>query len=281
MRVTLLGTAAAEAIPALWCECEVCRTAAARGGKELRRRCSYLIDDDTLVDFGPDAFWQSIDFKIDLTRIRRIIFTHPHSDHLNPVDLSWRRPGLSRVTQQLQVVASQPLFDYLFNHFVRHFKDRDPEALLELLKIERRLVSAGTLQQVDDITLLPLAANHAPGLEPLIYLIERRGRRLLIANDTGWLADEAWEALAGRRLDAAIIESTCGKLGADVRNDHMGLNVTVEFRDKLREIGCLDENSQVITNHFSHNGGMNHDEMVERYGQHGIVVAYDGMRLEV
>ena len=37
----------------------------------------------------------------------------------------------------------------------------------------------------------------------------------------------------------------------------------------------------VVTNHFSHNGGMNHTEMVEAYGRHGIAVAYDGMTLEV
>ena len=50
MKVQFLGTAAAEGIPAIWCECEVCRKAKELKGKELRRRCSYLIDTDTIVD---------------------------------------------------------------------------------------------------------------------------------------------------------------------------------------------------------------------------------------
>ena len=72
MKLTFLGTAAAEGMPALWCECPTCAEAKKLGGKEIRRRCSYLLDGDTLIDFGPDAFWQSIEFNIDLTAIDRI-----------------------------------------------------------------------------------------------------------------------------------------------------------------------------------------------------------------
>ena len=39
MKLKFLGTGAAEAIPALWCECELCQNAIRKGGKELRRRC--------------------------------------------------------------------------------------------------------------------------------------------------------------------------------------------------------------------------------------------------
>lgn len=61
MKIKVLGSAAAECCPALWCECEFCEKARNEGGKNLRRRTSYLIDDDTLVDLGPDFFWQSSD----------------------------------------------------------------------------------------------------------------------------------------------------------------------------------------------------------------------------
>ena len=45
MKITYLGTAAAEAIPALFCNCEWCRRAAANGGKDVRTRSQALIDD--------------------------------------------------------------------------------------------------------------------------------------------------------------------------------------------------------------------------------------------
>ena len=65
MRIQILGSAAAEAVPALWCECECCEYARKHGGKDIRRRCSYWVDDDTLADFGPDANWQSVACGID------------------------------------------------------------------------------------------------------------------------------------------------------------------------------------------------------------------------
>ena len=33
MKITFLGTAAAEGIPALWCECPICQQAKELGGK--------------------------------------------------------------------------------------------------------------------------------------------------------------------------------------------------------------------------------------------------------
>ena len=60
------------------------------------------------------------------------------------------------------------------------------------------------------LELLPLRANHAPGLDALIYVFRRGGKSILIANDTGWLCDESWKLLEGMKLDAAVIESTGG-----------------------------------------------------------------------
>ena len=278
MKLTFLGTAAAEAIPALWCECAVCAKAKARGGREIRRRCSYLIDSDTMVDFGPDAFWQTTAFDIDLVNLKRIVFTHPHEDHLDPVELFWRlSPGFSVVTKMLTIIGSRPVFDRILKQLG---PNGDPKTF-ERFHIKPQVVSAGVPCSDDDLTLLPLAANHAPGLEPLVYVITRGGRSLLIANDTGWLPDASWKALEGVRLNAAVIESTCVLKGADCRDGHMGMNATVAFRDRLQEMGCLAPGAAVVTNHFSHNGGLNHAEMVEAYGRHGIAVAYDGMTLEV
>ena len=58
MILKVLGSAAAEAVPALWCECDTCRVARKNGGKDIRRRSSYLLDKDTIIDFGPDAFYR-------------------------------------------------------------------------------------------------------------------------------------------------------------------------------------------------------------------------------
>ena len=277
MKLTFLGTAAAEAIPALWCECEVCRKAKERGGREIRRRCSYLLDGDTLIDFGPDAFWQSVEFGIDLLKIERIIFTHAHEDHLNPVDLFWRfPPWFSHVSKPLAVIGSRRIFGTIIAHAgaagVSDFK----ELYLHPVPAEpgKPLVSG-------DLELLPLRADHDPDSDPLVYVIKRGGKSVLIANDTGWLPEESWKLLDGVKLDAAVIECTCGIQGAPCRVYHMGAETTLAFRNRLLESGSLAPDAPVAVTHFSHNGGANHDELVKFFAPHGMEVGWDGFTLEV
>ncbi len=275
MRLTILGTAAAEAVPALWCECNICATARQRGGKDLRRRSCYLLDDDTMIDFGPDAFWQATQFNINLPALQRLIFTHPHIDHLNPTELCWRRRGFSKVTRPLTVIGPVTVFQAIMAHAATH------GTACDLTELHIRRVDAGHGREITDgdLTLLPIAANHAPGKSPLIYVLRRGGKSLLIANDTGWLADESWELLRHQTLDAAVIECTSSINFPDQRNGHMGANVTVAFRDRLRDLGCLKPDATVVTNHFSHNGNSLHQDLEAFFTPKGIAVAYDGMAI--
>ncbi len=56
MKVTYLGTGAAEGIPALFCNCEYCKSVKKRGGKEVRSRAQVIVDGELSIDFPPDAF---------------------------------------------------------------------------------------------------------------------------------------------------------------------------------------------------------------------------------
>ncbi|MBS1370062.1 MAG: MBL fold metallo-hydrolase [Lentisphaeria bacterium] len=278
MKLTFLGTAAAEGIPALWCECEVCRKAKTLGGKEIRRRCSYLLDGDTLIDFGPDAYWQSIAFGIDLTAIDRIVFTHSHSDHLNPADVYWRRsPYFSQVTKPLTVIGDRRIFSTIIEHAAKG------GAVSDLAELFIRPVHARSGERLKDgdLELLPLRANHDRHSDPLVYVFTRGGKSIFVANDTGWLSEESWKLLEGVKLDAAVIESTGGLKGADWRDGHMGANTSVAFRKRLVEMGCLAPDAPAVVNHFTHNCGANHDDLVKFFTPHGIEVACDGFTLEV
>ena len=51
MRLTYLGTAAAEGFPAIFCNCEYCNEARRLGGKNIRTRSQALVNDDLLIDF--------------------------------------------------------------------------------------------------------------------------------------------------------------------------------------------------------------------------------------
>ena len=84
MKVQWLGTAAAEGWPALFCRCEACRKAVQLGGKNIRMRASALVDDELLIDAGPDLYAQKLRFGLDLSVVRTILITHEHSDHFLP-----------------------------------------------------------------------------------------------------------------------------------------------------------------------------------------------------
>lgn len=52
MKVTYLGTAAAERVPAIFCNCRICRHAMEKKGREIRTQTQALLDDGKLlIDF--------------------------------------------------------------------------------------------------------------------------------------------------------------------------------------------------------------------------------------
>ena len=55
MKIQFMGTAAAEGAPALFCVCDHCRYARARGGREIRSRAGSIVDGRLKLDFGPDS----------------------------------------------------------------------------------------------------------------------------------------------------------------------------------------------------------------------------------
>ncbi len=50
MKLTYLGTAAAEGWPAVFCNCPCCRQARVLGGKDIRTRSQALVNEDLLLD---------------------------------------------------------------------------------------------------------------------------------------------------------------------------------------------------------------------------------------
>ncbi len=279
MRIQILGSAAAERFPGLWCECEHCRKARRNGGKDIRRATAYWLDGDTLIDFGPDIHWQVTDFNIDLCAIRRVIFTHSHSDHLSPIEFLWRKNGgFSRVTHTVDLFGPASAFAAILKHAAEHASFLSLE---DDLNLRPHPLSHGQEVQDGDLSILPLDADHAPGKQPFIYLLSRGGRSVLIGNDSGWFLPRTWDALSGRSIDLAILDCTYGILNPDHRHGHMGAGAVVETANRLREMGCLKPGSRCVANHFSHNGGGGQREFEAFFTPHGIETGYDGLTIEV
>lgn len=90
MKVTVLGSAAAECIPALFCNCPTCKKAAEKGGKDIRTRAQVLVNEDLMIDWPADAYLHKLQSGADFSKIETLLVTHSHSDHFRPLDLCLR-----------------------------------------------------------------------------------------------------------------------------------------------------------------------------------------------
>lgn len=90
MKITYLGTAAAEGFPAVFCNCKHCQDAKRLGGKNIRTRSQALINDDLLIDLPADTYSHFLCNNIDGDRIKYLLVTHSHSDHFYEKELAIR-----------------------------------------------------------------------------------------------------------------------------------------------------------------------------------------------
>src|SRR5579871_1077176 len=136
MIITFLGTAAANAFPEAFCRCQNCAQARRLGGRSLRKRSAALINDDLLIDLGPDIMAASQMYKRPLHDVCYCLQTHPHADHLDLSHLLSRSPAYGVVgAPVLHFYASRETLERATETFARDFADYrllSPEAETQL-----------------------------------------------------------------------------------------------------------------------------------------------------
>ena len=132
----------------------------------------------------------------------------------------------------------------------------------------------------DGYNITPLSATHGAA-EAIFYMIEKDGKAMLYAHDTGIFPDETWEFLEKTDVKFDLISLDCTNgLKESKYPGHMGLALDVTVRDRLKEMGKVDDSTVCVINHFSHNGLVGYDEMVPLAEKEGFVVSYDGLEIE-
>jgi hypothetical protein len=86
--------------------------------------------------------------------------------------------------------------------------------------------------------------------------------------------------LAGRQLDALVIECSDGKNKTPYVG-HMDLAQCVEVVGRLRSSGALRTGAQVVTTHHTAGGDLTHSELEEVLRPYDIVPGFDGMVIEI
>lgn len=277
LTITFLGTAAAEGIPAIFCNCPTCVAARKSRGKDLRTRSQILIGDDLLVDFPPESYIHSVQYGFDLSRVKTVLFTHSHMDHCAPADFVLRGAPYAQnmVAPALDIYGNADVLDVFAEQTRRELRPTiAPTLRLHLTKPYDTFA-------IDDYTVTALPACHNKNQVCLVYLIQAGGKAFLQLNDTGVLPDEVFDRLAARNvhLDAVAFDCTYGneRRGAGAR--HMGLLDAVDTREQLRARNLVDGNTQYILTHISHNAGLSHAALVDLAAPLNFTVAYDGLKL--
>ena len=285
MEILFMGTAAAEGVPALFCECEICKNARVVRGKEVRGRSGSLIDGKLKVDFGPDSFKQMLDYDVDYTHMHSLLVTHSHEDHFAIGDILCRRKGFGQVSDPvpLTVYGNGAVGDMLAPYLC------DRIAFRQMKPFESVAIEGYTVTALEAVHCLSSAENakwpvefdgksYTRSEEALFYLIEKDGKSLLYAHDTDEFTPADMEFLKGKKIDMITLDCTNGAYFFDYIG-HMSAEDNMRLRDRLIEIGAADEHTVFVANHFSHNGLVKHEELEEKMP--GFIVSYDGLKLKI
>jgi len=294
MRFTFLGTAASEQYPAIFCRCEYCQRARELGGRNVRVCSSAHLAPDCMIDFNTGTVTRAQEFGIPLADAQYVLVTHAHGDHFSPAVLRCRRMNPGATLPPTEENRRKP--DYMGVRFCelpmlhvygdervcqglrKDGVDPDPEVLR---LVSHRLDYFETFD-AGDMRCVALKANHtdAPQQAGLNYIIQRGGRTILYALDTGWFLDETLAKICEFRYDLVVLEGTFG-LGREDPQQHFNLALVEKAYALFRERGLLKNGAPFCVSHLCPHWTPPHDDIAPIYAEKGITIAYDGLSLDI
>ncbi|WMJ22485.1 MBL fold metallo-hydrolase [Paludicola sp. MB14-C6] len=277
MKLTYFGTAAAEGWPALYCNCDSCKTARKLKGKDIRTRCQALVNDDLLLDFPPDTYLHVLNYGLDLDKVTDIVVTHAHEDHLYVQDLANRQIGYCpvRAPHMLNLHGNERVKE-LFDDLHKLPYNESLETVVQMHVLEEYKP-----YKIANYTVYPMVADHSNLEKCFIYVIvDQDGKSLLYAHDTGYLKEEVWEFLKKFKLDLVSLDCNHGKLESE--RNHMGIECCAKVKQRLIDGGYTKPDTKFVVHHFSHNCKfLSHEEIEQAASKYGFLVSYDTMQVEV
>ena len=249
MKLKFLGTGAAEGIPNFGCTCVRCQLARKEKGPNSRRRASLLVeaaDQRLLLDVPPEISQQLNHAEVyDLTAI---LLSHEHHDHIG---------GLIEFEFWQQVLPVFAGYDVLTKLLLTpRFKKR---ALLSGFQAQTRL-------HFGDLTVMPFKVIHHVSCYG--FVIESEGARLVHFTDSDFKLSNLHRSLI-RDADVVIFHTPT----YEEHRHHLSVkNVIALAKDWSLK--------QTVITHINHHN-LSHEELEEKLAPEGIIVAYDGLVLEI
>lgn len=254
MEVLFLGTSAGWPFPRLNCSCNIC---VSRDPKDKRLRPSLLINEELLLDAGPDIYHELIRAHTDLSKLKALAITHGHHDHIFGLhDL----PKLyERKYQEIPVFLTVPTLNAVKRIFTF------PLSPLKLTVVkENETFEFGNYK----ITFVPVEHSSTPA-----YAIKVKADKLLAyIPDFRRILPSNEKTL--RDLNFLILDgSSLSRIGQ--AKGHITIEEGIEIGRKLKA-------KEVFFTHIGHKVLPHKDleEFVQAKGGQNFHIAYDGLEIE-
>lgn len=239
------------------------------------RRTAALIDGELLIDVGPDLLGAAHTFNLHLDHVAWVVQTHAHADHLLESTFTFRQANFTATEPaRWQLCGSRKSIEQI---------ERAVRGSGDLERMTLRVVQPFETFQLGPYTVTSFLARHDMRIEPLFYAIERNGRALLWANDSGPWFEETWQALVrlkqrGVRFNVVVIEATKGiEPPPESPGGHMTFEECGWHHKELRQRGLLAAGSRHFAHHFSHRACPLHEEIAALLSPYCVQPAYDGL----
>ncbi len=272
MHVQFLGTGSADGWPNAFCQCAACLSA-----QQLRCPTSVLVDNQLLLDCGPETPRNALRYAQGLRNLRYLLITHDHPDHSAPMAL------LSRTWAQndaaLTICGPQSVLDswsrWVSPNAPIHWRAVTPGDDFVLGSKTQTLAEPGP----QDYRVRVLAAQHGDAEAVLYDLCDASGTRLLYATDTGPLPDAAIDMMTDAAYALVLLEATFGDRqgpGRPTASDHLDLQDFGQHLARMRHVGAITPDSIIAPIHLSHHSPVDLESRIRGWG--GQLV-HDGERL--
>ena len=275
MKIQVLGTAAAECWPGVFCNDDFCQRIRKIKGKNIRSRAQLLIDKEHLIDFGYDNFYHSVKFDVDFSQIRDIFITHSHDDHYMPHELKLADQGVLAYNTKYSPI--QLYGDEKVVEMGRPFVKGGGVELNVLHPFDK-------VTTPDGYTFYALRAEHDDeGEDMLNYIVEHKGKTFIYLCDTGFYRKEdTWEFISQFKFDCVINECTFVMQDWESVGHSAYKTGVLKVREKLQNMNCINENTSIYITHFTHMfHDLDHDTLCEMCRKDNVNVCYDGMEIEI